>query len=282
MTLKIGLVGRGHWGKNIERTLQSFPDVEVIVIEKGTNVFDIAGVMIATPSLTHAEIALPYIEKGIPTFIEKPLTTSTDDARTIQKAALAHNTYVQVGHIHTHNPALLAMRDLLPQLGAINLASFEHLYALPRTDSSVLWDCLPHTLSIAYTLFGDAGGGARAWSLSKTSEGLTEGGVAMFQFGHTTVFSHMNWRSPEKKTSLTLFGEKGSLVLNDVAPERKLSLYIDGVISYPSYDTTLPLTREVEHFLSAIHEGRTSDPSLEVGVRIVENIERAESSAVGE
>lgn len=282
MSITIGLVGHGRWGKNIERTLRLFPEVEVVLIERGQQDVDVDGVMIATPSATHAEIVLPYIEKGIPAFIEKPLSTSISDAEAIQTAAVAHTTFVQVGHIHTHNPALLAMREILPQLGAINLATFEHLYNLPRTDSSVFWDCLPHTLSIAYTLFGGEPSEVRAWSLSKAPEGLTEVGVAMFRCGHTTVFSHMNWRSPEKKTTLTLFGEKGSLVWNDMAPERKLALYTDSAVSYPSYDMTPPLTCEVEYFLNAIREHRTSDPSLEMGVRIVEDIERAETSAVDE
>lgn len=279
MKQRIGIVGHGHWGTIIEKTLRTFPEVDVCIVPKGECDLGLDGVIIATPSATHAEVALPYIQKGIPTFIEKPLATSLADAHAIQSTAQKHNTFVQVGHIHTHNPALLAMRDVLPQLGIITLASFEHLYALPRTDSSVFWDCLPHSLSIALTLFEDEPKDMRVWSLSKTAEGLTEAGVVQFTCGKTTIFSHMNWRSPEKRTSLTLFGVKGTLVLNDTAPERKLALYKDGAVSYPSYDTALPLTREIEHFLLAIREGCTTDPSLDMGVRIVSEIERTDSES---
>ena len=276
MKQRIGIVGHGHWGTIIEKTLRTFPEVDVCIVPKGECDLGLDGVIIATPSATHAEIALPYIQKGIPTFIEKPLATSLADAHAIQSAAQKYNTFVQVGHIHTHNPALLAMRDTLPQLGIITLASFEHLYALPRTDSSVFWDCLPHTLSIALTLFEDEPKDMRAWSLSKTAEGLTEAGVVRFTCGKTTVFSYMNWLSPEKRTSLTLFGVKGTLVLNDVMSERKISLYKSDVVSYPTYDTTPPLTREIEYFLNAIRKKHTADAFLMMGVQIVEFIEKVE------
>ena len=65
MTLRLGLIGRGHWGRNIERTLRSFDDVAVIPIGRNEQrPSSLDGVLIATPSDTHAELALPYIEIG--------------------------------------------------------------------------------------------------------------------------------------------------------------------------------------------------------------------------
>ncbi len=282
MSLRIGLVGHGHWGTIIEKTLRTLPNMEVVLIEKGESDFTVDGVMIATPSATHAHVALPYIRKGIPTFIEKPLATSFVDAHAIQKAAEEHTTFVQVGHIHTHNPALLAMRDHMPSLGSIRLASFEHLYALPRTDSSVLWDCLPHTLSIAYTLFGGEPSDMRAWSLAKTPTGLTEAAVTRFQWGTTTMFSYMSWLSPVKRTTLVFYGEHGTLMFDDVAKERKLTLICNDVVSYPAYDVALPLTKEITHFLEAIRSKRKEDESLALGVTIVgliNELEQRQSNA---
>jgi hypothetical protein len=74
MTLQLGLVGRGRWGRNIERTLLSFSDVSVTTVARGEGPpAGLDGIVIATPSATHAQTALPYIEAGIATFIEKPM-----------------------------------------------------------------------------------------------------------------------------------------------------------------------------------------------------------------
>jgi len=276
--LTIGLIGHGRWGSNIQRTLETFPDVVVSIIEKDAPLGEFDGVCIATPSSTHAAVALPYIEKGIPTFIEKPLAISYDDARAIRDAAEAHATFVQVGHIHTHNPAFLEVCALVPRIGTLRMASFEHLYALPRTDSSVFWDCLPHSLSMALMLFKGKPQSVKAWSLTKTATGLTETGMAAFSFDGIPVCSELSWQSPVKRTSVTLIGTEGTIFLDDGAKDRKIALH-RGETTYPPYDATSPLTRELAGFVEAIRNREHTHPSLAIGSAIVKMIEAAEESA---
>lgn len=277
--LTIGLIGHGRWGSNILRTLETFPDVAVSVIERGAPPAEFDGVCIATPSATHADIAIPYIIKGIPTFIEKPLATSKEDARAIREASDAQATFVQVGHIHTHNPAFLETCRLASGIGTLRMASFEHLYALPRTDSSVFWDCLPHSLSMALTLFKKEPESVKAWSLTRTAAGLTETGVAAFSFDGIPVVSEMSWQSPVKRTSLTLIGTEGTIFLDDGATERKIALHRGESVTYPPYDATPPLTRELAGFIEAIRNREHAHPSLAMGSAIVRMIEAAEESA---
>ena len=60
--MHIALVGRGKWGTAIARTLETFPDVKLTVVERGDSPPDgIDGVIIATPSATHPATALPFI-----------------------------------------------------------------------------------------------------------------------------------------------------------------------------------------------------------------------------
>jgi predicted dehydrogenase len=99
MTLRLGLAGHGRWGRNIARTLQAFPDVAVGVLARGEKPASLDGVLIASPSATHAEVALPYIEAGIATFIEKPMTTALADAERIRDAAARSGAIVFAGHL---------------------------------------------------------------------------------------------------------------------------------------------------------------------------------------
>lgn len=88
MALRLGLVGWGRWGVDIQRTLLTFPAVSVIVIARGERPHaKLDGVLVATPSATHAEVALPYIRAGSATFIEQPMTTRAVDTERIREAA---------------------------------------------------------------------------------------------------------------------------------------------------------------------------------------------------
>ena len=153
--MRVAVVGRGRWGTNIVRTLATLSDVDLIAESKDIDAIlqqRPAGILIATPSATHADVAIPFIEAGIPAFIEKPMATTVADALRIQSVALRSGTPVVVGHVHRFNPALRAAKELLPQLGTVQAVFWEGMNQHPRTDSSVLWDWLPHGLSVAQDL----------------------------------------------------------------------------------------------------------------------------------
>jgi len=272
----IGLIGHGRWGTNIAKTLQTFEDVNLVIIEKGAPMPDhLDGVCIATPSATHAEIALPFIEKGIATFIEKPMTTSVADAERLRDAALKSGALVHVGHIRLYNPAFLKIVEILPMLGEIKSILCEGMNNNPRTDSSVLWDWLPHDLSMALTLFGKEPESVQAWTVG---EPLATLAITKYQFGAGTLMSVMSWQSPTKRKMMTIVGEKGSILFDDTA-ERKLTLKIGEEISYPDYSKEMPLTLELRAFVDAITQKSKSTKSLDTGVAIVKLIARAEASS---
>lgn len=253
MTLRIGLIGRGPWGRNIQRTLVSFPGVSVELIGRGeTASRDLDGVVIASASATHAELALPYIEAGIPTFIEKPMTTSVADAKLLCAAAERAAATVFVGHIHLHNPAFLALLDAQPRIGAIRSVTCHGMNDRPRTDSSVLWDWLPHDLSMALAMFRRPPDRVAVETLGDAP--ATQAAVATFAFGNVPMVSTVSWLSPVRRQTMTVEAENGTLVFDDKA-QRKLTLRQGSTVSYPAYDEELPLTREMRLFTEAIRSG---------------------------
>jgi UDP-N-acetylglucosamine 3-dehydrogenase len=277
MVLRLGLVGRGRWGRNIERTLLTFPDVSVAVIAKGERPpTGLDGVLIATQSATHAETALPYIEAGIATFIEKPMTTALADAERIRDAAGRSGAIVFVGHILLYHPAFLAALDLLPSLGAIRYLLCEGMNGSPRADSSVLWDWLPHDLSIARAIFGRDPDSAAAWSLSG-GETLAAA-LTKFQFGDVPVVSTVSWLSPVRRRRVTMGCESATLVFDDGA-ERRLALHgMHGELTYPAYSDALPLTQEMAAFLRAVRSGKADAAHIQTGISVVAAIAAAERS----
>ncbi len=294
--MRIALHGHGRWGTSIERTLKGFTDVTCVVIPKGQFApDDIDGVIIATPISSHSEIALPYIEKGIPVFIEKPVTDSVADAERLIAAATNSDSLVQVGHIHLHNPAFLKAKEIVPTLGPIRYMLFEGMNNGPfRNDSSVLWDWLPHPLSMALTYMNANPISVQAWGINTLRPEvpmLYDLGFVKFDFGSASLVCTVNWLSPEKRTRMTIVGEKSSLVHDATIPQ-KLTLYegmgpvvesakvIHSVpqITNPEFESTMPLDAELRAFVSAIQEKSHDRSGLVFGTEIIRLIAAAHES----
>ena len=277
MVTRLGLIGRGKWGRNIERTLLSLGEVSIIAIARDEPLRrDLDGVLIASPSATHAGLALPYIQAGIATFIEKPMATSVADAQRIREATERSQAAVFVGHLQLYNPAFLALLKLLPALGPIRYVLCDSANGNPRTDSSVLWDWLPHDLSMARAIFRQDPGYAQAWSLTGTEQ--VEAAVSRYEYGAASLVSITSWLSRVRRRQMTICAERGVLIFDDRSPQ-KLSLHEkDGSTSHPRYGNELPLTCELRTFLDVVRSHSTDASQIALGVAIAQAIDGAQES----
>lgn len=167
--LKIGVFGSGHLGKiHIRLLLELTEQFEVVgfydpsdanaaeVIEKFQlkrfqsmqELLDaVECVDIVTPTLTHAELASMALRNSKHVFIEKPVTETVDEARSLMGLAREANVKVQVGHVERFNPAFQAAVPFLTKpmfIETHRLAQFN-----PRgTDVPVVLDLMIHDLDI--------------------------------------------------------------------------------------------------------------------------------------
>jgi predicted dehydrogenase len=280
--MRVAVIGRGKWGMNIVRTLATMRDVELIDESNNSDAVlrqHPAGVLVATPSATHTEVAIPFINAGVPTFIEKPMATTVADAISIREAALRSGAPVVAGHMHLYNPAFQAAKKLLPKLETVQAVSWQGMNHHPRTDSSVLWDWLPHGLSMTQALFDADPVSAQAWGIGDASR--FEAAVAKFVIAGVPFAAKVSWTSHVKRYRMTIAGEDTLLTFDDSA-ERKLKLRDSRGTSYPTYGGEPPLTCELRAFVGALRAGSLDTirlESLERDVAIIRAIAAAEESA---
>ena len=114
--------------------------------------------VIATPTLTHAQVATPLLASGIPCLIEKPLAPSIATAE-----ELASHAHLAVGHIERFNPVL----SDLPR-GEIAYVNIERLAPPPGRDIDVdvIADLLIHDLDLLLHWIGGDVTEVRAKGLS--------------------------------------------------------------------------------------------------------------------
>jgi predicted dehydrogenase len=90
-------------------------------------------VIVASPAPFHAEHAVPLIEAGVPTLIEKPVTTTLSDIVKIEHAIANHNTPVAIGYCLRYLPSTKMMNALLEskKVGVLYNANIEIGQYLP-------------------------------------------------------------------------------------------------------------------------------------------------------
>lgn len=170
--VKIGVVGAGHLGKihlrllkeielfqlvgfydsnelvrknvSAEFNIRSFETIEELIEE-------VDAVDIVTPTIYHFEYAKLALKNSKHLFIEKPVTATIDEGKTLLRIALEANVKVQVGHVERFNPAFLAASAYCTEpmfIESHRLAQFN-----PRgTDVSVVLDLMIHDIDVVLSI----------------------------------------------------------------------------------------------------------------------------------
>jgi len=169
---RIGVLGAGHLGKiHIKCILESekielmgFYDPDELIAKEveekfGVKKFDSSDeliqacdiVDIVTPTISHFKCASAALKKFKHVFIEKPLTTTLAEARSLIDLAKEANVKVQVGHVERFNPAFLATMPFIQNpmfIEAHRLSQFN-----PRgTDVPVILDLMIHDIDIILSI----------------------------------------------------------------------------------------------------------------------------------
>ena len=108
-------------------------------------------VTIATPTVTHLELAKIFIENNVAVMIEKPLAANVKEARKIVELAKKNNSVVAVGHSERCNPVVQAMKRLNIEPKFIE-AKRVSPYPFRSTDVGVVLDVMIHDIDIVLSL----------------------------------------------------------------------------------------------------------------------------------
>lgn len=170
--LKIGIFGVGHLGKIHLSQWATMKDVEIVgFFDPGNaNADSVAqqyqiprfasaeeliqasdAIDIIAPTTQHFKLCEQAIRSGKHIFVEKPMTNTMEEAKTLVKLVEEAHIKFQVGHVERFNPAFLALKghELKPMFIEVHrLAEFN-----PRgTDVSVILDLMIHDIDIILSI----------------------------------------------------------------------------------------------------------------------------------
>ncbi len=311
----MGLVGTGYWGKNILRNLyeigvlntacdfnvaslnafkQKYPDV------KYTSSFgdmlenpEIKAVALATPAVTHYELARKTLMAGRDVFVEKPLALTVEQGSELVDIAKGNNRVLMVGHILYYHPAIRKLKTIVSsgKLGKIFYIYSNRLnIGKVRTEENILWSFAPHDISVMLLLAGEEPEKVTSFGGSYVSRSIYDTTLTTLEFsnglkGHIFV----SWLHPFKEQKLIVVGSDAMVVFDDVSDE-KLLLYPhkiewqDGRIpvalreegSVIPVESGEPLRLELEHFVECVNKRAAPMTDGNEGLRVLKVLERAE------
>ena len=322
--MQAAILGIGYWGPNLVRNFlgnnkiekvftfdlnkdrltmikKRFPQVHIV--ENVDDIFhlnEIEIVVIATPVDKHFSLSKKALESGKHIWVEKPFTSTSDQAKELNELADKKGLTIFVDHTFIYTGAVRKMKELIEskELGDIHYFDSVRInLGLFQSDVNVIWDLAPHDLSIMF------------YALNNKPVAVTANGIANF-YGHENVAHisvyfenncfahfHVNWTSPVKIRRMIAGGTKKMLVFDDMENSEKIKVYDSGIemtekegiynalVQYrigdmyaPKLLSTEALTLGVEEFLNSIREKRQPLTNGNDGFKVVQILEAAERS----
>jgi predicted dehydrogenase len=166
-TLRVAVIGVGHLGQHHARLFAAMDGVELVGVvdtrpgraeeiaaKYGTRALTPAGlrgivdaVTIAVPTVSHVDVALPFVEQGVAVLVEKPLAASMREADQLVDAAARAGVTLAAGHTERFNPAVAAA---LPLVSDPRFVEIHRLGTFPERslDIDVIFDLMIHDLDL--------------------------------------------------------------------------------------------------------------------------------------
>ena len=170
--IKVGVIGVGYLGKYHAAKYAAMADVDLAGVADvdpvrvrevaalyGTRAFEdfhallplVDAVSIVVPTKQHFEVANSCLDFGVDVLLEKPMTTTLDEADALVVKAELCNRILQIGHIEQFNPAVLAMEQYLTTPVFIE-AQRIHSFTPRGADVDVVLDLMIHDLDIIQSI----------------------------------------------------------------------------------------------------------------------------------
>ena len=276
--MRIGIIGTGSMGKNHLRVVDSIPELEITCAvdnndenlnsacepyklekfgdyRKIVNMVD--SVMISTPTESHYSIAKYFLENKKPVLVEKPFTSTIEQANELIKISEENKLPIYVDHLERFNPAIEYIKKIVKRplfIEVQRLGSFS-----PRSlDIDVIMDLMIHDLDIILQ-----------WDKSKIKQ-INSLGIpiisnkidianARLEFNSGLVVNITASRVSQKKTRKLRIFQKDEYISLDYKKKRVKTYSISNgefIENIPEIDSTEPLYNFWSNYYKSIKFGK--------------------------
>jgi predicted dehydrogenase len=264
LKLNVGIVGLGHWGPNLMRSMSrigrvrlkyacdldedkrmkltgQYPETRFTGnLEELLADNELDAVVVAAPVLAHTALARRVLQAGKDVFVEKPLALSPSDAEDLIELATERDRILMVGHLLEYHPAITRLKEIVDsgELGEVFYVYTHRLnLGIIRQDENALWALAPHDLSVSTYLLQQEPVEVQATGRSYLKKGVEDVVFGTLHFGDGKIAHlHVSWLDPHKERKITVVGSEKMAVFDDMSRDEKLKIYDKGV-QKPEYES---------------------------------------------
>ena len=286
--LNIALIGCGNWGKNIARNLYEMGSLSCIydsniklseklshdyslpILELNKIFHDqnINAIVVASPAVTHKDIAIEALKNNKDVFIEKPFCLSLADAQKLSELATNKNKVLMVGHLLNYHNAFIKMKELIKngKIGALqNIRANRLALGAIRSKESVIYDLTAHDISMIISITEELPIDVNVQSIHHHNNIGPDAISVKLSFSKgLTALINSDWMCPYKEHKFSAIGTKGSLVFDDTKTWSEKLLYNPSfvtsnneIVSLPTEKIKIqenePLKSELKEFINCLH-----------------------------
>jgi predicted dehydrogenase len=317
---KVALAGLGYWGPNLARNFDELAELAWLcdLSEENrerfaarfpnarmTGDFDelladdsVEAVVIATPVVTHFELAKQALEAGKHVLVEKPPALTGAEVDELVATAEEQGRVLMPGHLLLYHPGVIRLKELIEsgELGdVLYIYGNRQNLGQIRKDENALWSLGVHDLSVILHLLGEEPAEAWARGESFLTQGVEDVVFCYLRFPSGKVaHMHLSWLDPHKMRRITVVGRDKMAVFDDMDLDRKLTVYDKGPVERaatygewvtrtgdiysPKIPNAEPLRLECEHFLRLVAGEGDPLAAAREGVAVVRALEQLQAS----
>ena len=297
--VRVGVVGVGHLGMHHARVYTKILGAQLVGVvdindERAHTIAEPLGVSayndfetflkdtrpdavsIVVPTSMHYEIAKKAMEHGVHVLVEKPVTTSVDEAERLLHLAVEKDVILQVGHIERFNSAVEHAREFIKDpyfIQTHRMGPFS-----PRiSDVGVVLDLMIHDVDIILSMINSDLVSISAIGKCIRTDHEDIASVQM-RFANGAMAQILVSRVSEKRLRQMEITEAERFVTvnyetQDITVQRCVRQSggnIVEVMEHPVFPKTEPLKMELQHFISCIRDGLQPMVGIKDGKRALE------------
>ena len=281
--LRVAVIGVGHLGRHHARILGTLEGATLVgvvdakrdraaeiaaacgsvAVEHASDLLgQVDAVSIAVPTESHLAVALPFLERGVPVLVEKPLARDVGEADAMIAAAARAGVVLAVGHTERYNPAVAAAA---PYLANPRFIEVHRLGTFPERslDIDVVFDLMIHDLDIVLSLVPSEVASIEAVGVPVLT-GRVDIANARLRFENGCIANITASRiSRDRVRKIRFFQQDAYLSIDYAAQEVEMYRLVRRGPERPAIDggklevpREEPLKRELADFLGAVRERR--------------------------
>jgi UDP-N-acetylglucosamine 3-dehydrogenase len=180
-------------------------------------------VSVVVPTHLHYKIAKNVLQRGVNCLLEKPITSTIEEAQELIVLAKQDGLILTVGHVEHYNPMVSKLKEVITDGEIADVTSIvcRRVGGFPPREpaTDVILDLAVHDVGVMNYLLGKIPLSVASHASRTHHTSKIDAAELLLDYGNASGFVQVNWTTPIKVRSIAITGTKGYIEANYLTQE---------------------------------------------------------------